>query len=158
MCRFGDGRWVSVTARQKQVLCPSITTRAPDAYRIRLADRARTLPDLVPEDSGLPDAHSATVAATWPLSIEHADRLRPTGLARTTRRQPPTRADGSAAPAFSLRSSRARPFQHGDVFVTKDGAETDSGCHRYAGNSDGTCWPTPVCAAGLTPAASGSPG
>jgi hypothetical protein len=47
-----------------------------------LADRARTLPDLVPEDSGLPDAHSATVAATWSLSIEHADRLRPTGLAR----------------------------------------------------------------------------
>ncbi|WP_344178952.1 tetratricopeptide repeat protein [Streptomyces albidochromogenes] len=51
-------------------------------YRKRLADRARTLPDLVPEDSGLPDAHRATVAATWSLSIEHADRLRPTGLAR----------------------------------------------------------------------------
>ncbi|MEV7445725.1 tetratricopeptide repeat protein [Streptomyces sp. NPDC091204] len=51
-------------------------------YRVRLADRARTLPDLVPEDSGLPDAHRATVAATWSLSIEHADRLRPTGLAR----------------------------------------------------------------------------
>ncbi|MEU4359758.1 tetratricopeptide repeat protein [Streptomyces virginiae] len=51
-------------------------------YRARLADRARRLPDLVPEDSGLPDAHRATVAATWSLSIEHADRLRPTGLAR----------------------------------------------------------------------------
>ncbi|MFE7935729.1 tetratricopeptide repeat protein, partial [Streptomyces sp. NPDC057456] len=51
-------------------------------YRARLADRARNLPDLVPEDSGLPDAHRATVAATWSLSIEHADRLRPTGLAR----------------------------------------------------------------------------
>ncbi|WP_232838677.1 tetratricopeptide repeat protein [Streptomyces geranii] len=51
-------------------------------YRKRLADRARTLPDLVPEDSGLPDAHRTTVAATWSLSIEHADRLRPTGLAR----------------------------------------------------------------------------
>ncbi|MFE9679752.1 tetratricopeptide repeat protein [Streptomyces sp. NPDC006259] len=51
-------------------------------YRVRLADRARTLPDLVPEDSGLPDAHRATLAATWSLSIEHADKLRPTGLAR----------------------------------------------------------------------------
>ncbi|MFI0203810.1 MULTISPECIES: tetratricopeptide repeat protein [Streptomyces] len=51
-------------------------------YRARLADRARTLPDLVPEASGLPDAHRATVAATWSLSIEHADRLRPMGLAR----------------------------------------------------------------------------
>ncbi|MEU9252696.1 tetratricopeptide repeat protein [Streptomyces sp. NPDC048270] len=52
------------------------------AYRARLADRAHALPDLVPEDSGLPDAHRATVAATWSLSIEHADRLRPRGLAR----------------------------------------------------------------------------
>ncbi|MEU1372065.1 tetratricopeptide repeat protein [Streptomyces triculaminicus] len=52
------------------------------AYRALLADRARTLPDLVPEDSGLPDAHRATVAATWSLSVEHADRLRPRGLAR----------------------------------------------------------------------------
>ncbi|PTH90613.1 hypothetical protein C9J60_05205 [Streptomyces sp. A244] len=51
-------------------------------YRVRLADRARTLPDLVPDDGGLPDAHRVTVAATWSLSIEHADRLRPTGLAR----------------------------------------------------------------------------
>ncbi|WP_370423765.1 tetratricopeptide repeat protein [Streptomyces sp. QH1-20] len=51
-------------------------------YRARLADRARTLPDLVPEDSGLPDAHRATVAATWSLSVQHADRLRPRGLAR----------------------------------------------------------------------------
>ncbi|WP_338930543.1 tetratricopeptide repeat protein [Streptomyces netropsis] len=51
-------------------------------YRTRLADRSRSLPDLVPEDSGLPDAHRATVAATWALSVEHADRLRPRGLAR----------------------------------------------------------------------------
>jgi hypothetical protein len=34
-------------------------------YRTRLAVRARTLPDLVPEEGGLPDAHRATVAATW---------------------------------------------------------------------------------------------
>ncbi|MFE1895621.1 hypothetical protein [Streptomyces yangpuensis] len=52
------------------------------AYRARLTDRTRGLPDLIPEGSGLPDAHRATVAATWSLSVEHADRLRPTGLAR----------------------------------------------------------------------------
>ncbi len=52
------------------------------AYRSRLADRSNALPDLVPETSGLPDAHRTTVAATWSLSIEHADRLRPKGLAR----------------------------------------------------------------------------
>jgi len=52
------------------------------SYRGRLADRRRTLPELVPDESGLPDDHRTTVAATWSLSIERADRLRPAGLAR----------------------------------------------------------------------------
>jgi len=52
------------------------------AYRARLADRRRSLPELVPDDSGLPDDHRTTVAASWSLSIEAADRLRPAGLSR----------------------------------------------------------------------------
>ncbi|MEU2422262.1 tetratricopeptide repeat protein [Streptomyces sp. NPDC007851] len=52
------------------------------AYRARLADRSRRLADLVPDDSGLPDDHRAALHATWSLSIEQADRLRPSGLAR----------------------------------------------------------------------------
>ncbi|MCX4673576.1 tetratricopeptide repeat protein [Streptomyces sp. NBC_01381] len=51
-------------------------------YRLRLADRTRTLGDLVPEEGALPDAHRTTIAATWSLSVDHADRLRPKGLAR----------------------------------------------------------------------------
>jgi hypothetical protein len=51
-------------------------------YRARLADRRRRLNDLVPEASGLPDDHQATVAATWSMSIELADQLAPAGLAR----------------------------------------------------------------------------
>ena len=51
-------------------------------YRGRLDDRRRGLPDLVPDDSGLPDDHRATLAATWSLSVEQAGRLRPVGLAR----------------------------------------------------------------------------
>jgi hypothetical protein len=51
-------------------------------YRARLADRRHTLPELVPDDSGLPDDHRTTVAATWSLSIQAADRLRPVGLSR----------------------------------------------------------------------------
>jgi NB-ARC domain/Tetratricopeptide repeat len=51
-------------------------------YRRRLADRRRTLAELVPDDSGLPDDQRASLAATWSLSIERADRLRPVGLAR----------------------------------------------------------------------------
>ncbi|MEU8004406.1 hypothetical protein AB0B66_24890 [Catellatospora sp. NPDC049111] len=51
-------------------------------YRVRLADRRRSLEHFLPEPESLPDEHRATVAATWSLSIEHADTLRPAGLAR----------------------------------------------------------------------------
>ncbi|MFE2278580.1 tetratricopeptide repeat protein [Streptomyces sp. NPDC059454] len=51
-------------------------------YRRLLADRLGTLADLLPEPGALPDDQAVTVAATWSLSIEHADRLRPAGLAR----------------------------------------------------------------------------
>ncbi|MFC9916669.1 NB-ARC domain-containing protein, partial [Streptomyces sp. NPDC127197] len=53
-------------------------------YRTLLADRARTLADLLPEPGALPDDQSVTVAAAWSLSIERADRLRPRGLACAT--------------------------------------------------------------------------
>ncbi|WP_283844428.1 tetratricopeptide repeat protein [Streptomyces sp. RerS4] len=51
-------------------------------YRARLADRARQLPDLLPEPGTLPDDQPNTVAAAWSLSLDHADQLRPAGLAR----------------------------------------------------------------------------
>ncbi|MER5760311.1 tetratricopeptide repeat protein [Streptomyces sp. NPDC002082] len=52
------------------------------AYRHQLEDRARTLKDTMPASSGLPDDQATTVAAAWSLSIDHADRLPPPGLAR----------------------------------------------------------------------------
>ncbi|MFL9658704.1 tetratricopeptide repeat protein [Streptomyces sp. PB17] len=52
------------------------------AYRQLLADRARTLTDVLPEPDALPDDQATTVAAAWSLSIERADRLHPAGLAR----------------------------------------------------------------------------
>ncbi|NML52529.1 tetratricopeptide repeat protein [Streptomyces sp. R302] len=51
-------------------------------YRRLLADRLRRLADLLPEPGALPDDQAVTVTATWSLSVEHADRLRPAGLAR----------------------------------------------------------------------------
>ncbi|MEO3839876.1 tetratricopeptide repeat protein [Streptomyces sp. B22F1] len=51
------------------------------SYRELLADR-KQLADLLPEPDALPDDQRATVAATWSLSIERADRIRPAGLAR----------------------------------------------------------------------------
>ena len=49
-------------------------------YRQRLADQRRSLGDLAPD--ALPDQHRATVAATWSLSVERADQLAPSGVAR----------------------------------------------------------------------------
>ncbi|MEU9853659.1 tetratricopeptide repeat protein [Streptomyces sp. NPDC047974] len=51
-------------------------------YRRLLDDRRRRLADLLPEPGALPDDQAVTVTAAWSLSIEHADRLRPAGLAR----------------------------------------------------------------------------
>ncbi|MFF1643181.1 tetratricopeptide repeat protein [Streptomyces sp. NPDC058246] len=53
-----------------------------DAYRHLLADRARTLSEVLPDISGLPDDQAHTVAAAWDLSIRRADSLAPVGLAR----------------------------------------------------------------------------
>ncbi|MFE2534706.1 SAV_2336 N-terminal domain-related protein, partial [Streptomyces sp. NPDC059371] len=50
------------------------------AYRARLADRTTALADTAPDV--LPDGQSAALAATWSLSLERADVLRPAGLAR----------------------------------------------------------------------------
>ncbi|WP_190093035.1 FxSxx-COOH system tetratricopeptide repeat protein [Streptomyces melanogenes] len=50
------------------------------AYRALLADRTTTLADAAPDR--LPDSQALPLAAAWSLSIEHADTLRPAGLAR----------------------------------------------------------------------------
>ncbi|OIJ68486.1 hypothetical protein WN71_008460 [Streptomyces mangrovisoli] len=50
------------------------------AYRDLLSDRTRALADTAPDT--LPDDQTHTVAATWTLSLERADTLRPAGLAR----------------------------------------------------------------------------
>ncbi|WP_330274003.1 FxSxx-COOH system tetratricopeptide repeat protein [Lentzea sp. NBC_00516] len=49
-------------------------------YRARFAERR--LANVVPDGDGLPDEHQTTVAATWSLSVELANRLAPEGVAR----------------------------------------------------------------------------
>ncbi|MEW2176328.1 tetratricopeptide repeat protein [Streptomyces sp. NPDC005406] len=51
-------------------------------YRRLLADRARTLTQLMPGTGALPDDQDVALSASWSLSIERADRLEPVGLAR----------------------------------------------------------------------------
>ncbi|KOG26347.1 ATP-binding protein, partial [Streptomyces viridochromogenes] len=51
------------------------------SYRELLADRIEKLADLLPEPGALPDDQTVTVAATWSLSIERANQIRPAGLA-----------------------------------------------------------------------------
>ncbi|WP_370964826.1 tetratricopeptide repeat protein [Amycolatopsis sp. cg9] len=50
-------------------------------YRARWTSRQRSLPSLLPEREGLPDEHLATVATTWSLSVEQANRLEPARIA-----------------------------------------------------------------------------
>jgi DNA-binding SARP family transcriptional activator len=52
------------------------------AYRARFANRNRKLAGLFPDPGTLFDISPRTVATTWTLSIEAADRLAPIGLAR----------------------------------------------------------------------------
>ncbi|MEY9859305.1 DNA-binding SARP family transcriptional activator [Catenulispora sp. GAS73] len=51
-------------------------------YRARFADRKRRLTDLFPSQGALYDGNSHTVATTWFISIQAADRLPPVGLAQ----------------------------------------------------------------------------
>ncbi|WP_234537677.1 tetratricopeptide repeat protein [Streptomyces shenzhenensis] len=63
---------------------PYMVNRGLDCatYRARLANRARSLDDVLPTDTGLPDDQALTVAAAWDLSIDLADQQPPQGLAR----------------------------------------------------------------------------
>jgi hypothetical protein len=86
------------------------------AYRSLLADRARTLADLLPRpgqpgESGdaLPDEQSATVTATWSLSLERADQLHPRGLARPML-QLTCMLDPNGIPETVLTSAPAREY------------------------------------------------
>ncbi|WP_181043447.1 tetratricopeptide repeat protein [Actinokineospora auranticolor] len=53
-----------------------------ERYLARWHDRDRTLPSLFPPDAELPEGQARTVAVTWSLSVDRADRLEPAGLAR----------------------------------------------------------------------------
>jgi len=52
------------------------------SYLRRWSDRHRTLSAVLPAVGELPDEHGETIATTWSLSIDRADDLNPTGLAR----------------------------------------------------------------------------
>ncbi len=77
------------------------------AYRKVLA--RRLLAQAVPEPGGLPDDHRQIVAAAWKLSIEHANRARPTGLARPLLELAAV-LDPNGIPAAVLASGPARAY------------------------------------------------
>jgi hypothetical protein len=52
-------------------------------YRARFAGQQRTLEDMFPiPPDALPDDYPRALAVTWKMSIDHADELRPVGLAQ----------------------------------------------------------------------------
>ncbi|MFI0538632.1 FxSxx-COOH system tetratricopeptide repeat protein [Streptomyces sp. WSLK1-3] len=77
------------------------------AYRQALADRATVLHDLAPDL--LPDQQTHAVAAAWALSIDHADTLKPEGLARPLL-QLAACLDPYGIPATVLTSRPARTY------------------------------------------------
>ncbi|MER5209316.1 tetratricopeptide repeat protein [Streptomyces sp. NPDC002838] len=79
------------------------------AYRKRLADHARTLRDVLPPQTGLPDEQSLTVAAAWDMSIDLADQLPPRGLARPMLHLL-SALDPNGIPAAALLSHPARAY------------------------------------------------
>jgi hypothetical protein len=52
------------------------------SYRDQVLDQRTVLTNSLPDDSALPDDHQPSVAATWAMSVEHADRLNPVGATR----------------------------------------------------------------------------
>jgi len=52
------------------------------SYREQVLDQRTTLTNSLPDDSALPDDHQLSVAATWAMSIKHADQLNPVGATR----------------------------------------------------------------------------
>ncbi|MFC9282800.1 tetratricopeptide repeat protein [Streptomyces collinus] len=77
------------------------------AYRRLFHDRRSRLRDLAPDS--LPDAHRDTVAATWSLSVQLADRLTPSGLARPLLHLASVLA-GNAIPAAVFTTAAARMY------------------------------------------------
>jgi hypothetical protein len=77
-------------------------------YRRRLDDRRRRLSDILPEDA-LADDYRSTVAATWSISVDRADKLPPVGLARPLLQLIST-LDPNGLPLDIVTSSRARAF------------------------------------------------
>jgi hypothetical protein len=77
-------------------------------YRRRLRDRRKRLPELFPDDA-LADDYRSTVAATWSISLEAADRLLPPGLATPVLRLAST-LDPNGAPVEVFTTPAALAF------------------------------------------------
>jgi len=99
------------------------------SYRRRFADRARRLPDVLPEHGALPDDHRTTVAVTWSLSVDLADQLQPVGLARPVLELASV-GDPNGIPLAVFTSSAALSC------LTTAGADRDTGTSRDVGAED----------------------
>lgn len=90
-------------------------------YLRRLNDRRRKLVDLAPDAGCLPDDHRTTMAATWSLSIEAADQLRPAGAARPLL-EVLSLLDANGAPFSILTTSSVLRYLNSDNAVDAEDA------------------------------------
>ena len=105
-------------------------------YRHRLRDRRRRLADVLPADA-LADDYRSTVAATWSLSVELADRLAPVGLARPML-QLTSALDPNGAPAEVVSTPAARSYlaeqRDGSLADGQDTQVEEQDCHDSLSN------------------------
>ena len=105
-------------------------------YRHRLRDRRRRLADVLPADA-LADDYRSTVAATWSLSVELADRLAPVGLARPML-QLTSALDPNGAPAEVVSTPAARSYlaeqRDGSLADRQDTQVEEQDCHDSLSN------------------------
>ncbi|QKV73771.1 tetratricopeptide repeat protein [Amycolatopsis sp. Hca4] len=100
-------------------------------YLSRWHDRRNQLAALFPEPDCLPDGQHATIATTWSLSIDHANRLQPAGLAKPLL-EIASVLDPNGIPAAALTSAAVTTLLGNDVDrrVTAEHARDGLACLR----------------------------
>ena len=93
-------------------------------YCVRLANQRTRLSEVFPESSSLPDGQELAVAATWAVSMELADELRPKGLALPTL-QIAAQLDPSGIPQSLFSNATVLKYLRSRTHTTRPVTEAD---------------------------------
>jgi hypothetical protein len=97
-------------------------------YRRRLVDQRKKLTQLFPEKGELPDDQSRTIKATWSMSVDLANRLMPTGMARPLL-EVASLLDPGGIPASLFTSESIRNYMTARLDQSVDPEDIHDGLH-----------------------------